>query len=69
MEHLFWFFPTVKTFWLQILDAINASEEIRSNLNDINVILGGVEGHNKDSLNYLFTIVNTYVYNTKCKHF
>ena len=29
--------------------------------------LGGAEGNNKDSLNYLFTVVKKYVYNTKCK--
>ena len=33
-------------------------------MNDINVLLGGAEGHNKDSLNYLFTAVKKIVYNT-----
>ena len=36
-------------------------------MNDINVLLGGAEGHNKDSLNYLFTVVKKIVYNAKCK--
>ena len=32
-------------------------------MNDINVLLG----HNKDSLNYFFTVLKKYVYTTKCK--
>ena len=66
IEHLFWFCPIVKTFCLQILDAIQASTDIRDNINDINVLLGGAVGHKKDSLNYLFILMEKYVYNTKC---
>ena len=67
IEHLFWYCPVVKTFWFRLLDKINASTDFRSNMVDKNVILGAVEGRNKDVLNFFFTVVKKYVYNVKCK--
>ena len=43
------------------------NREININLNDVEVLLGGAENENKDFLNYLFTVVKKYIYNTKCK--
>ena len=66
IEHLFWLCPVVKTFWFQLLEILNTNVEIRSFLNDKNVLLGVTEGENKDSLNFLFTVVKKYIYITKC---
>ena len=66
IEHLFWLCPVVKTFWFQLLDAIGASTEIRSSMKD-KLCSWGADGPNKDTLNFIFTVVKKYVYNTKCK--
>ena len=57
----------VKTFWFNLFDVIFVNREININLDDVKVLLGGVENENKDVLNYLFTVVKKYIYNTKCK--
>ena len=67
VEHLFWYCPVVKTFWFNLFDVIFVNREISFNLDDAKVLLGGAENENKDVLNYLFTVVKKYIYNTKCK--
>ena len=67
VEHLFWFCPVVKTFWFKLFDVILVNREININLNDVEVLLGGVENKNKEFSKYLFTVVKKFIYNTKCK--
>ena len=67
IEHLFWFCPVVKTFWLRIFGSIDVNSDSNINMTDIKVLLGGTEGANKDSLNFCFTVIKKYIYNTKCK--
>ena len=67
VEHFFWCCPVVKTFWFNLFDVIFVNREININLDDAEVLLGGADNENKDVLNYLFTVVKKYIYNTKCK--
>ena len=57
----------VKTFWFKLFDVTLVNREINISLNDAQVLLGGADNENKDVLNYYFTVVKKYIYNTKCK--
>ena len=61
IEHSFWFCPIVKTFCLQILDAIQVGVDIREH-QSYKFIFGRVQ----QVMNHLFTLVKKYMYTRKC---
>ena len=66
IEHLFYFCPIVKDFWVKVAERIKPYLDITSHLQPQNVLLGYLGTKNKRCLNHLFNIVKRYIYSTKC---
>ena len=66
IEHLFYFCPIVKDFWVKLAERIKPHLDITSYLQPQNVLLGYLGIENRRCLNHLFNIVKRYIYSTKC---
>ena len=65
IEHLLFFCPIVKDFWVKLSEKMKPYLDITSNLSPQNVLLGCLDSKNKMCLNHLFSIVKRYIYSTK----
>ena len=49
------------------MDEVYAPEDIKTELNCPNVLLGYTKGKLRHNFNFLFTLGKKYIFNTKCK--
>ena len=67
IQHLFWYCPVVKNFIFGIFEKLEVSQEELKDIGPVEFLLGGMNGHNKTSLNCLFTLIQKYTFVTKAR--
>ena len=65
IQRLFWYCPVVKNFIYGIFEKLEVSQDELKDVGPFEILLGGMNGHNKTSLNCLFTPMQKYIFVTK----
>ena len=62
MQHHFWYCPVVKNFIFGIFEKLKVLQDELKDIGAVELLLGGMNGQNKTSLNFLFTLIQKYIY-------
>ena len=67
IQHLFWYCPVVKNVIFGVYEKLEVTQDELKDIGLVEFLLGGMNGHNKTSLNCLFTLMQKYIFVTKSR--